>query len=139
MDTETGQLTVQKLVVSSDVGRAINPLVCRGQDEGAALMGMSQALFERMVYDGTRLVNGEPLVYRVPLAEDLPYEFISITQEQGHGPGPFGAKGGGEGCVLPGSGRYSQRSRRRSGRAHHRSAYHRRKNSERSPNQRERK
>jgi CO/xanthine dehydrogenase Mo-binding subunit len=54
-----------------------------------------------MIYDGTRLVNGEALHYRVPLAEDLPAHFETITQEQGHGPGPFGAKGMGEGAMLP--------------------------------------
>jgi len=54
-----------------------------------------------MIYDGTRLVNGEALMYRVPLAEDLPEVFDAITQEQGHGPGPFGAKGMGEGAMLP--------------------------------------
>jgi CO/xanthine dehydrogenase Mo-binding subunit len=64
-------------------------------------MGLGQALFERMVYEGTTLLNGEALEYRAPLAEDLPAEFVSITQEQGHGPGPFGAKGMGEGAMLP--------------------------------------
>ncbi len=37
----------------------------------------------------------------MPLAEDLPPEFVTITQEQGHGPGPFGAKGAGEATILP--------------------------------------
>ena len=37
----------------------------------------------------------------MPLAEDLPAEFVTITQQQGHGPGPFGAKGAGEGTILP--------------------------------------
>jgi len=101
VDRETGQIFIRKLVVSGDAGRAIHKLVCRGQDEGAALMGLGQALFERMIYDGTRLVNGEALMYRVPLAEDLPRIFEAITQEQGHGPGPFGAKGMGEGAMLP--------------------------------------
>ena len=54
-----------------------------------------------MIYDGSRLVNGDALTYRVPLADDLPEDFRSITQEQGHGPGPFGAKGMGEGGMLP--------------------------------------
>ena len=31
----------------------------------------------------------------------MPSEFWSITQEQGHGPGPFGSKGMGEGGMLP--------------------------------------
>ena len=101
VDEGTGLIRVHKLVVSGDAGRAIHKLVCRGQDEGAALMGLGQALFERMIYDGTRLVNGEALDYRVPLAEDLPEVFTAITQEQGHGPGPFGSKGMGEGAMLP--------------------------------------
>ncbi|MWD26491.1 molybdopterin-dependent oxidoreductase [Aquicoccus sp. SCR17] len=101
VDPETGQVFIHKLVVSGDAGRAIHKLVCRGQDEGAALMGLGQALYERMIHDGTRLVNGEALMYRVPLAEDLPEVFEAITQEQGHGPGPFGAKGMGEGAMLP--------------------------------------
>jgi CO/xanthine dehydrogenase Mo-binding subunit len=58
-------------------------------------------MFERMIYDDGRLANGEALQYRVPLAEDLPASFVAITQEQGHGPGPFGAKGMGEGAMLP--------------------------------------
>ena len=101
VDTETGKVTVEKLFVTGDAGRAIHPLACRGQDEGAAVMGLSQALFERMIYDGARLVNGDALMYRVPLADDLPADFRSVTQEQGHGPGPFGAKGVGEGGMLP--------------------------------------
>ncbi len=101
VDPETGQINIEKLVVSGDAGRAINPSVCRGQDEGSAVMGIGQTLFEEMLYDGTSLVNGEALRYRVPLAQDLPESFISITQEQGLGPGPFGAKGMGEGGILP--------------------------------------
>ena len=102
VDIETGHLSVLKLVASGDAGRAINPLICKGQEDGAALMGLSQVLFERMLYDdGGALLNADPLAYRVPLAEDLPSEFVTITQEQGHGPGPFGAKGAGEATILP--------------------------------------
>ena len=90
-----------RLVVSGDAGRAIHPLVCRGQDEGAAVMGLGQSLFEVMRYDGTRLTNIAPIDYRVPLASDLPADFQSVTQEQGQGAGPFGSKGMGEGGMLP--------------------------------------
>jgi CO/xanthine dehydrogenase Mo-binding subunit len=102
VDRGTGQVKVHKLVVSSDTGRSINPLICKGQEDGAAVMGYGQALFERMIYsDAGTLLNIDPLIYRVPLAEDLPPDFVTITQEQGHGPGPFGAKGAGEGTILP--------------------------------------
>jgi CO/xanthine dehydrogenase Mo-binding subunit len=101
VDSETGRVRLLQLVASGDVGRAVNTLVCRGQDEGAAVMGLAQALFEEMRYEDGALLNGEALDYRVPMAEDLPPRFVSITQEQGHGPGPFGAKGAGEGAMVP--------------------------------------
>ena len=102
VDTETGQVKVLRLVASGDTGRSLNPLVCKGQEDGAAMMGLGHALFERMIYnDAGQLLNIDPLVYRVPMAEDLPPEFTTITQEQGHGPGPFGSKGAGESCILP--------------------------------------
>ncbi|MFB7496467.1 xanthine dehydrogenase family protein molybdopterin-binding subunit [Streptomyces sp. NPDC056161] len=102
VDPDTGKVTVLQLVVSSDVGKAINALTCRGQDEGCAIMGYAQALFEEMRFspEGV-LLNGEALDYRVPLAEDLPERFVSLTQEQGHGPGRLGAKGAGEGAIIP--------------------------------------
>lgn len=101
VDTETGRIVLKQLVVSGDAGRAINPLVCRGQDEGSAIMGLTGALFPCMIYDGAVLLNGDGLNYRLPLATDLPETFVSVLQEQGHGPGPFGAKSLGEGCMLP--------------------------------------
>ena len=102
VDRETGKVTVTKLAVAGDAGRAINPRLCRGQDEGSAVMGYGQALFETMLHDDRgNLLNGEPLLYRVPLVEDLPEDFTVLTLEQGHGPGPFGAKGMGEGAMLP--------------------------------------
>jgi CO/xanthine dehydrogenase Mo-binding subunit len=101
VDEETGRVRVLKLVVSGDAGRAIHKDACRGQDEGAAVMGLGQALFETMRYDGAALANIAAAKYRVPLASDLPELFRGITQEQGHGPGPFGAKGMGEAGLLP--------------------------------------
>lgn len=101
VDRDTGLIHLRQLVVSGDAGRAINPLVCRGQDEGSAVMGLTGVLFPCMVYDGATLMNGNGLDYRVPLATDMPDGFVSILQEQGHGPGPFGAKSLGEGCMLP--------------------------------------
>ena len=101
VDAETGAVTVHRLVVSGDAGTVLHDGACRGQDEGAAIMGLGGALFETMRFDGPALANGRLVDYRVPRASDLPAEFVSITQEQGHGPGPFGSKGLGEGAMLP--------------------------------------
>lgn len=101
VDPGTGKIIVHKLVVSADAGKALNPLVCRGQDVGAAVMGLAQGLFEQMVFQDGHLLNADPLDYRIALAEDIPRDFVAITQQQGHGPGPFGSKGMGEGGMLP--------------------------------------
>ena len=101
VDLETGKVTLLQLVVSGDAGKVINKIGCRGQDEGAAVFGLGQALFEELRFEDGVLLNAEALLYRVPLAEDIPETFTSITQAQGHGGGPFGAKGMGEGTMLP--------------------------------------
>ena len=101
VDADTGVVTVHRLVVSGDAGTVLHDGACRGQDEGAAIMGLGGALFETMRFDGPVLANGRLVDYRVPRSSDLPAEFVSITQEQGHGPGPFGSKGLGEGAMLP--------------------------------------
>jgi CO/xanthine dehydrogenase Mo-binding subunit len=101
VDRETGLIELKQLIVSGDAGQAINPLICRGQDEGSAVMGLTGVLFPCMIYEGATLINGNGLDYRVPLATDIPEGFVSILQEQGHGPGPYGAKSIGEGCMLP--------------------------------------
>jgi CO/xanthine dehydrogenase Mo-binding subunit len=101
VDAETGRVDVLQLVISGDAGKVVNHLGARGQDEGAAVMGLGQALFEELRYEGTNLLNGEALNYRVPMADDVPTSFVSITQEQGHGSGPYGSKGLGEGGMLP--------------------------------------
>ena len=101
VDADTGMVTVHRLVVSGDAGTVLHEGACRGQDEGAAIMGLGGALFETMRFDGPVLANGRLVDYRMPRSSDLPEEFISITQEQGHGPGPFGSKGLGEGAMLP--------------------------------------
>jgi CO/xanthine dehydrogenase Mo-binding subunit/aerobic-type carbon monoxide dehydrogenase small subunit (CoxS/CutS family) len=101
LDVETGALTVEDYVSVADVGRCINPLSCETQDEGAVLQGLGHTLFEEMVYDGGQLLNGTLLDYRVPRAADVPVRFECQFVENADGPGPFGAKGAGEGSLVP--------------------------------------
>jgi CO/xanthine dehydrogenase Mo-binding subunit len=100
VDLETGRVRPLHAVSAVDAGKAINPVLCRGQIEGGFLQGLGQALFEEMIYDGSTPLNLEPLKYRAPLATDLPLKFESILLEHGLGPGPFGAKGIGEAGIL---------------------------------------
>lgn len=100
VDRETGRVRLRRLVVSGDAGRIINPRLCHGQEQGSAAMGLAQALVERITYTDDTLVTHDPLTYRVITFTDLPDALDVIVQEQGHGPGPFGAKGYGEGGML---------------------------------------
>ncbi|MEH2469920.1 CO/xanthine dehydrogenase Mo-binding subunit/aerobic-type carbon monoxide dehydrogenase small subunit (CoxS/CutS family) [Nitrobacteraceae bacterium AZCC 2161] len=100
VDTQTGKVTVLKLVSMADAGRALVPEAVRGQIEGASIQGLSQALFEQLVFDGARLVTATPQQYRVPVMSDVPAVFESVVLEQGLARGPLGAKGVGEAGIL---------------------------------------
>ena len=102
VDRETGDVTVTRHVTVSDVGRALNPMQVRGQDEGAAIMGLGHTLMERMILDDEgRIRNLGAIDYRIPTSMDLPLRIESDIVENGDGPGPYGAKGMSEGALLP--------------------------------------
>jgi len=64
------------------------------------LFGIGHTLFEELVYQDGQLINANLVDYRIPKFCDLPQSFISIIHEQGGGPGPYGAKGMGDGGVV---------------------------------------
>jgi CO/xanthine dehydrogenase Mo-binding subunit len=100
VDPDTGAVRVRKTATIADVGKAINPQLVERQDEGGTMQGLGNALFEEMVYDEGLLLNETLLDYRVPSFEDLPDEMTCIVVENGDGPGPYGAKGCGEGALA---------------------------------------
>jgi CO/xanthine dehydrogenase Mo-binding subunit len=101
VDEETGAVRVERYVSIADVGRAVNPLILEGQDEGAVAQGLGHTLFEEMAYADGHLINGTLLAYRVPRAEDVPADLACRFVENADGSGPFGAKGAGEGSLIP--------------------------------------
>jgi CO/xanthine dehydrogenase Mo-binding subunit len=100
VDPETGFVHVRRTATVADVGRAINPQLVERQDEGATLQGLGNALFEEMVYEDGLLLNDTLLDYRVPSFEDVPDEMACVIVENEDGPGPYGAKGCGEGALA---------------------------------------
>jgi CO/xanthine dehydrogenase Mo-binding subunit len=101
VDPETGEIKLLNYVSAADVGKAINPEQVHGQDEGAVLFGIGHTLMEEMVYEDGQLINPNLIDYRVPTFAHLPNKFSTYMIENGNGPGPFGAKGMGEGGLLP--------------------------------------
>jgi len=101
VDLATGDIVVTRHVTVSDVGKALNPLQVRGQDEGAAIMGLGHALMEHYIYDDAgRIRNLGAIDYRIPTSMDLPLLMESDIVENADGPGPYGSKGMSEGALL---------------------------------------
>jgi CO/xanthine dehydrogenase Mo-binding subunit len=100
VDEDTGRVRVRKTATVADVGRAINPQLVERQDEGGTLQGLGNALYEELVFEDGLLLNETLLDYRIPTFEDLPDEMHCIIVENGDGPGPYGAKGCGEGSLA---------------------------------------
>ncbi len=101
VDEETGDITIHRHVTVSDVGKALNPLQVRMQDEGAAIMGLGHTLMEQYIWDDQgRIRNLGAIDYRIPTSMDLPVELHSEAVENADGPGPYGSKGMSEGALL---------------------------------------
>jgi CO/xanthine dehydrogenase Mo-binding subunit len=100
VDPQTGVITILRTATIADVGRAINPLLVERQDEGATMQGIGNALFEEIRFSDGVVANDTLLEYRIPRIRDLPGSMRSIIVENADGPGPYGAKGCGEGALA---------------------------------------
>lgn len=101
IDEDTGEIRLSRYSTAADVGRVINRVAAEGQDEGAAIQGLGHALFEALEFEDGQPVNANPIDYTIPSISDVPDVFHTILVEHGDGPGPGGAKGMGEGAILP--------------------------------------
>ena len=92
VDVETGQVTVERLVMAVDCGVPINPVTASGQVEGGMTQALGYAHCEEMVYDAAgRMVNPAFGPYRVYRADEMPELEAILVQTMEH-TGPFGAK-----------------------------------------------
>ncbi len=92
VDTETGQIMVERLVMVVDCGRVINPLTAAGQVEGGMLQALGFALTEDMEFDEKgNVVNARFGPYRVFTADEVPALDVIFVQTE-EPSGPFGAK-----------------------------------------------
>jgi CO/xanthine dehydrogenase Mo-binding subunit len=82
VDLETGRVRILRLHLAVYIGRAVNPLQCELQLEGAALFGLGQALFEEIVWaeDGT-LTNPNLSDYLIPSFLDVPAQLTETILE----------------------------------------------------------
>lgn len=107
VDPETGWVTVEKVWMAHDIGRALNPVTVGGQVEGGIYMGLAEILMEEQVFRGDRGprvlgVHKTPslLEYKTPTTFEMPE--IKHWLVETHDPeGPYGAKEVGQGPLLP--------------------------------------
>mgnify|MGYP001227785114 FL=1 len=102
IDNETGK--IEKVIAAHDVGRAVNPLLCEGQIEGAVHMGLGYALSEGFPCD--EVGKPENLTLRslsIIRPKDMPeVEVILVESPQPNS--PYGIKGVGEIGLVPTAG-----------------------------------
>jgi 4-hydroxybenzoyl-CoA reductase subunit alpha len=104
----TGWLTVPKVWIAHDIGRALNPTLVRGQIEGSVYMGLGEALMEEQEFRRLPkkfshvLVHKFPsiLEYKSPTSLDMP-DVVTELIEEPDPQGPYGAKEVGQGPLLP--------------------------------------
>ncbi len=92
VDIETGQVTVQSLVMAVDCGVPINPMTSTGQVEGGMVQALGYGHCEEMVFDERgRMVNARFGPYKIYRSDEMPHieAYLVQTMEKS---GPFGAK-----------------------------------------------
>ena len=76
VDTLTGEYRVDRADILHDVGRSLNPIIDKGQVEGAFIQGMGWLTTEELWWDAKgQLRTHAPSTYKIPLASDRPRIF----------------------------------------------------------------
>lgn len=96
VDQDTGEVLYRRFIQATDVGKALNPILCSGQLEGGALQALGYATCEEVVLDDQGAMRNNRLTnYIIPTALDAPH-METVLVEIPFADGPYGAKGIGE-------------------------------------------
>ena len=101
VDLETGHVRLLDVCCVDDIGRAINPLLVRGQLEGAIVQAQGYAVQENFLQPGGVVQSAHLSTYLIPTILDIPDHVESILHEVNDPRGPWGARGMGEMPFLP--------------------------------------
>ena len=102
VDAETGAVRILRYIVAHDCGRVLEPGIVEGQIHGGVVQGLPDALNEQLAYDdeGQRL-TATLMDYALATASDAPPAFEIRHLESPTPLNPLGAKGAGEGGIMP--------------------------------------
>jgi 4-hydroxybenzoyl-CoA reductase subunit alpha len=99
VDLETGFVKCTNMVIAHDCGKPLNPINVEAQNQGAAVQGLGQTLYEEFKMDRGKTLNPNFVDYKMPLSMDIPrIEVIDIITEEPSG--PYGAKEASEGAIV---------------------------------------
>jgi carbon-monoxide dehydrogenase large subunit len=102
VDPGTGHVALIDYMAVEDVGRIINPLTLHGQTVGAIVQGLGGALLEDLAYDENgQFLAGSLADYLLPTASDFPVIRAHALEDKPTPGNPLGAKGAGEGGIIP--------------------------------------
>jgi CO/xanthine dehydrogenase Mo-binding subunit len=103
IDTETGEIEVERIVAVHDVGRVLNPLTASSQVEGGILQALGFALMEERVIDPTTgtVVNGGFEDYKLMTMADCPEIISELLDVPDPHLSTMGVKGLGEPPIIP--------------------------------------
>ncbi|MEM7534635.1 MAG: xanthine dehydrogenase family protein molybdopterin-binding subunit [Chloroflexota bacterium] len=100
VDPETAELRVEKIWMTHDIGKALNPTLVEGQVEGCIYMALGEALMEAHPFRRGLHKMPSMLDYKSPTFLEMP-EIETILIETHDPAGPYGAKEVGQGPLLP--------------------------------------
>ena len=102
VDPRTGQVEIIDYVAVEDVGRIINPAMLHGQTVGAIVQGLGGVFLEHLIYDAQgQLLTASFADYLMPTPSDFPNIRAVALEEKPAPHNPLGAKGAGEGGIIP--------------------------------------
>ncbi|HUQ76502.1 MAG TPA: xanthine dehydrogenase family protein molybdopterin-binding subunit [Burkholderiales bacterium] len=102
VDPRTGHVQLVDYVMVEDIGRVINPLTAMGQAVGAVVQGLGGTFLEHLQYDEDgQFLTASLADYLLPSAGDFPSIRAVITGNSPSPNNPLGAKGAGEGGIVP--------------------------------------
>ena len=102
VDPETGAVQMLRWIVAHDCGHVLEPGIVDGQIHGAVVQGLPDALNVQLAYDeGGQRLTATLMDYALATAADAPPSFELRHLETPTPLNPLGAKGAGEGGIMP--------------------------------------
>lgn len=99
VDKETGFVRCTDMIIAHDCGRPLNPINVEAQNQGAAIQGLGQTLYEEFKMYKGKTQNPNLVDYKMPLSQDIPdIKVIDIITNDPSG--PYGAKEASEGAIV---------------------------------------